>query len=267
MILRPAPIRWSLVLAAALSLATPGHAQDDTIPPPLAPRAAPAAPVSADPDHPAFGDLIDAINEVVDRDATLAAMSATIAREYAQIHEIAALESVKPGLIDVVIEAMMPVLRSYSERIQQEYRPQMKATLAYRLTPAEAMDIAAFYRSPTGRKLMSGVSRNTSMESTLSGISDAVMTGKDPADITIGSAQVKQDITGAAQAGVEALSEDELIDLGRLALEKPALLKLNSMVGDIIALRTSMENEQPTAEENAAIEAAVITAVTRHLGG
>jgi hypothetical protein len=260
------PYRWGMILAASVSLATPGYAQDDTLPPPLAPLAEPVAAIDANPDHPAYSDLIDAIAEAVDPDAAITAMSATIAREYAEVPQIAALDQAKPGLIDAVVQAMIPVLKAYTARVQEDYRPQMRALFASRLTPAEAVDIATFYRSPTGRKAMSGVSANMSMDNTLADISDEIAAGKDPATIKVKDAQVEKDLFGATQSAMKGLSQDDLIAMGRMAREKPALLKLNGMIGDLVALRTRMENEQPNAEENAAIEAAVIAAVTQHLG-
>lgn len=261
-----APYRWGMILAVSISLATPGLAQDAPTAPPPAPLAEPVAASDAIPDHPAYSDLIDAISEAVDPDAAIAAMSATIAREYAEVPQIAALDQAKPGLIDAVVQAMIPVLKTYTARVQQDYRPRMRALFASRLTPAEAVEIATFYRSPTGRKMMSGVSANMSMDNTLADISDHVSAGKDPTAINVKDAQVEKDLFGATQSAMKGLSQDDLIAMGRMALEKPALLKLNGMIGDMIALRTRMENEQPNAEENAAIEAAVIAAMTQHLG-
>lgn len=249
--------RWGVIIAAATSIAAPGHAQT--------PDSGDAPVASADPDHPAFGDVIDAMTEAVDQEIALDAMSASIAREYAKVPEIAALEAAKPGLIDATVQAMRPILLTVPARVQREYRPRMQAVFARKLSPAEAVDIAAFYRSPVGRKLMGGASRSMTMENSLSSVGDFVAEGKDPADMVVSRSQVEKDITSAARSGVGALTGDELIQMGRLLQEKPALLKLNAILGDIISLRTQMENEQPTAEENAAIEKAVIEAVTVHL--
>lgn len=266
--------RWGVIIAAAASMAAPGQAQDPRpVPPPpqpvylAQPQVSGDAPVaSADPDHPAFGDVIDAMTEAVDQEIALDNMSASIAREYAKVPEIAALEAVKPGLIDATVQAMRPILMTVSARVQREYRPRMQAVLARKLSPAEAMDIAAFYRSPLGMKMIGGATRGLTMENSLSSVSEFMAEGKDPADMEVSRSQVEKDITSAALSGIGALTGDELQQMGRLAQEKPALLKLNALIGDIISLRTQMENEQPTAEENAAIEKAVIEAVTLHLG-
>lgn len=267
------PVRpiWAAILALAASPAMPAQAQEQPpAPPPIAvapPPAAGAAPiVSADPDHPAFDDLITAITEAVDQDAAYNAMAVTIAREYAKVPEIAALEKIKPGLIDAVVRSMQPVMKTIGNRVQRDYRPRSRAVLARKLMPAEAEDIAAFYRSPLGRKLVGSASRRTTMDNTLTGIADHIAAGKDPNSIVVESTAVQKDILGTASSAVGALTSDELAELGRLALEKPALLKLNSMIGDMIILQTAMANEQPNAEELAALEAAVTTAMTRHMG-
>ncbi|HSF11683.1 MAG TPA: DUF2059 domain-containing protein [Erythrobacter sp.] len=260
-------LRWAATFSAAAFLTITAQAQQAPPLPPPPPLFEAAPPVSADPDHPAFGDLIDAMQEAVDQDAAMAAMSASIAREYAKVPEIAALEAAKPGLIDAVVAAMQPTLVTLGERVQQDYRPRMQALMARHLTSAEAGDLAAFYRSPLGRKLLTGASRSLTMENTLSGVGTSIADGVDPADLTVARSQVEKDITGAALSGVRTLSDDDLLEMGRVALRTPALLKMNTMLPEIITLRTAMENEQPNAAEVAAIEEAVVLAVTRHIGG
>lgn len=251
--------RLAIAALAVLVMAPPAIAQKPSMP-------LPPPPVEIQPDHPAYGDLIDAMNAAIDQDAALDAMSATIAREYGKVPQIAAMEQAKPGLIDAIVLAMRPTLKTYGQRVQADYRPRTRAMLANYLTPADAEDLAAFYRSPLGRKLMGQASRSLTMDSTLSGIGDDISAGKDPTEVTIDSAQINSDIDKASRSAVGALSEDDLAELGRLTMEKPALLKLAAIRDDMLALRTQMENEQPTPAEAAAIERAVIGTLERHVG-
>jgi hypothetical protein len=218
------------------------------------------------PDHPAYAGLIDAMNDAVDQEAAVDAMSVTIAREYAKVPQIAAMEQARPGLIDAIVRGMRPTLINYGTRVQADYRPRMRALLARYLTPAEAEDLIALYRSPIGLKLLGQASRSMTMDSTMSGIAEDIAAGKDPADVTVNRGQVASDIDKASRAAVGALSQDELMALGKLAMEKPAVMKLGAIRDEMLALRTQMENEQPTPAETTAIEQAVIGAMERHLG-
>jgi hypothetical protein len=77
---------------------------------------------------------------------------------------------------------------------------------------------------------------------------------------------VASDIGNATQATISELSQDDLVAMGRLAMEKPALLKLGQINPQMIALRAQMEQEQPTPDEAAQIEAVIQAVFKRRLG-
>jgi hypothetical protein len=256
-------------LGAALAVAlvpTGGHGAPPNAPPPpppvLVPPPPPAAPASIDP---AYDGVIAAMLEAVDQEAAYDGIAASIAREYASVPEIARLEAIKPGLIKAIVAGLRPVMLSYGNRVRSDYRPKMAALLARYFTPDEARDVAAFYRSPVGRKLMGNVSRSITADATVSGIGSAISEGKEPGDIKVGSDQIAADAAKATGAALGQLTQDDLKALDRMAREKPALLKLNLVAAELLPLRTAMENEPPTADEIAQIQEAVVTAMTRHM--
>jgi hypothetical protein len=255
--------RFVMAALAAATLAlsgAPATAQDQPAYPPV--RITPAP----DPDHPAYGELIQAIDASVNWDTFYDSLTAAIAREYAQVPEIAALEKEKPGLIDAAVRGMRPVLKSVMARVENEYRPRKRALLARYITPSEAEDLTAFYRSPLGMKIVDQASRSMADASMLEGLGEEITSGKDLSEVQVTSAQVASDFDKAVRSTTGAMSEEELTELARLAAEKPALLKLATIRSEMLALQTQIANEEPNAGEIAAIEQAAITAIEEHIG-
>lgn len=219
----------------------------------LAPLAvlAPAAPAMAqegDASDAAYGDLYDAMESSVDQGMMVDKALVVLGREFAASPEFKIAEAESPGLIKEIIDNLRPIFVSQSERVRKLYRPTTLALLARHLTPEEATSIAAFYRSDLGRKLMGGMVENYSPDATLSNLeSQAPVTAE----------QVQTDISNATNATISAMSPDDLVELGKLAMAKPELLKLSLIGNGVQELRAQMENEPLTAEEDAAIVAVV----------
>ncbi|MFO6446007.1 DUF2059 domain-containing protein [Erythrobacter sp. NE805] len=249
-------------LAAALAFALMPAAGEAA---PNRPPVEAASPAAAE--DPAYGELFAAMLDSADQQAAYDGIAASIAREYAKVPEIAALEAAKPGLIAAIVTGLRPALVSYGDRVRAQYRPRMLAAFARHLSPAEARDIAELYRSPIGRKLMAAMSRNVTADSVVSGIGTAMAEGKDPNAVEVSRSQVEADMRRATASAMGELTPADFEALGQMARNKPALFKLNLVRGDIMQLRTAMENEPPTPDEEKRIEAAVIAAMTAHMGG
>jgi hypothetical protein len=230
-----------------LSIATPALAQRAR---PVAPPPVPvgASVVNPQPGNPAYGDLYDAMEASVDQDLMIEKTLEVVAREFATSDDFQIAEEASPGLIQEIIDGLRPILVAQSQRVRQLYRPATLSLLARNLTPDEATSIAAFYRSELGRRLMGAMVQNYSPDATLSNL-------ESPAPIT--AAQVKEDLSKATSATITAMSQDDLVELGKLAMARPELLKLSLIGNGMQELRTQMENEPLTAEEDAAIVAVV----------
>lgn len=169
-------------------------------------------------------------------------------REYESIPEIAIAEKLSPGLIAELLQEMRPRLIAINDRVQREYRSEWKALLASAFSPEEARSVAEFYRSPLGAKVLGGVARNFTYDQTIANIAETPV---------ITNQQVSADMRRTTAGLLAELTLADLEEMGLAAVENPALLKLGELAPQMAELRTRMENEQPTAAEEAAIEAAV----------
>lgn len=232
------------VLAA---LAAPvAAAAQATSPPPnmIAPAPPSAALVNANPNDPAFADLITAIEATVDQDRMIDTGLAAVRRQFAADPNLAAAESASPGLITEIVENLRPIIKRQNTRVTALYRPEMIGTIARYLTPEDAAAVAAFYRSDIGRRLMSNVVANYSVDSTLATMME---------DKQVTADQVRADINSAVNEGVAQMDQKDLIEMGRLAMANPALMKLQRVNPAIQEVRVKMENEPLTEAENAEI--------------
>ncbi len=235
-------------LMLAMLLAAPASAAQASAPPAAAQIANPQ------PGHPAYADLIDAIDSTVNRDVLLNNGLEAVKREMLANADLAAAEGVSPGLIDEILAGMRPVLNSQNLRVTALYRPKMIGAMASYLTPEEALKVAGFYRSDIGRRLMGNVVANFDMEQTLS----SAVAEKD-----ITEADVRADINSAVSQGISQMDPSDLAEMGRQALANPALLKLQNVNPQIQRLRAQMENEPLTAEEDAEIARVVEATFTK----
>lgn len=233
-------------LAASLALALAPLAA-------LAP-ATPALAQAGDASDAAYGELYAAMESSVDQELMVDKALEVLGREFAASPEFKTAEAESPGLIKEMLANLRPIFVSQSERVRKLYRPTTLALLARHLTPEEATSIAAFYRSDLGRRLMGGMVQNYSPDATLSNL-------ETQAPVT--AEQVQTDISNATNAAISAMSQEDMMALGRLAMAKPELLKLSLIGQGVQELRAQMENEPLTAEEDAAIVAAVEDVFTR----
>lgn len=242
--------RAGLVLAVLVS--APAAAAQDNGKPEM-PRMAPpsqtmtiGAPTIANPqpDHPAYGDLMDAIDSTVNKDVMITNGLAAIRRQMETNAALAGAEAASPGLLDEILNGMRPVLESQNERVAALYRPKMVAAMADHLTPEEAVSVAAFYRSDIGRRLMGNVVANFNMDQTMAN----AMSEK-----PVTEADVRADINSAVMEGMKQMDSKDLAEMTRQAMSNPALIKLNRVNPQIQRLRAQMENEALAPEEEAAL--------------
>ncbi len=216
------------------------------------------SPASAqDTADAAYLDLYAAMNEVYDRDAEIEATIEATRREFLAVPDIAYLEAISPGLVDEVLVEMRPVLIRVSERIREQYKPEMIAVFRRYLTPEEASGIAGFYRSDLGRKLMLGASQSYSPDTIMQ---EAMKDG------VVSQEQVAADINASSKAAVDQMTPEELIEIDRQAALIPGFYKLGLMRDDIFEVRTRSENEPPNKVEEAEIERVIEAVIARRLG-
>lgn len=241
--------RTGLVLAALLA-AQPALAQDKTkpamppAPPPSAFAVSPPTIANPQPDHPAYADVIAAIESTVDMNALIANALGAVKRQMLSDPNLALAEQMSPGLVDEIIAGMRPVIDRHNARVTAAYRPRMAALTADYLTPEEAVTVAAFYRSDVGRKLMGGVAAGLDFDRTIAGAMK---------DQQVSEADVQADIISAVGKGMQAMDANDMAAMAKMSLENPALTKLTLIAGPMQRLRTQMENEPLLPEDDAEI--------------
>lgn len=256
--IRISALRAAALALAALLVAPAASAQDNArpVPPPPTPISiAPAEKIAnPQPDHPAYGDLLDAIDSTVDKGLVIDNGLAAIRQQMESDNNLAEAEAASPGILDEILATMRPVLEQQNLRVAALYRPRMAAAVADYITPEEAGKVAAFYRSEIGRKLMGNVVKNFSMDQTMA---------KAMTESPVSETDVNADITSAVAKGVAEMGAGDLAEMGKQALANPALFRFQRVSPQFQRLRTQMENEALTPEEDAAINAAIEAIFTR----
>jgi hypothetical protein len=163
---------------------------------------------------------------------------------------VSLLAAQNPGLLDKLRNATRPIIVGYSQRVKLAYRPRMIELLRSELTSAEAAEIAEFYASPIGRRVVAGVAATYRPDTVLGTIDE---------ERKVTSADVRRDMDSASLQALRGLSAAEIEELNRAIESRPAMARLVPVVPKLAALRAEMEEEPLTAEEDAAVEAALRT--------
>lgn len=204
-------------------------------------------------------DLYAAIEEGVDKELMLDNIIDTALTEIINIEPMFELmEAERPGFLDGMGKIMRPILARHSNRLQEIYRPQMIAIFKGGLNADEATQIATFYRSEVGRKLLGGVGASyTGAQSVRSAIENP--DGEIPRD------KLEADIERAGIKAYLSLSAAERQIISDTETQTPAFAKFSSVLPAVNALRFDMENAPLSPEDEAAIETDLTDFIARHL--
>ena len=162
--------------------------------------------------------------------------------------DLAAIEADHPGTLKRLRDAARPIIVSHSERLTIDLRARMIALLRSELTAAEAAELADFYASPIGRRVISGASQTYRQDTVL----QAAVEGRQ-----VTAANVQQDLKNAGEAALRGLSAAEAQELYRQIAIHPVLQKMQPLMPKIAALRAEMEQQPLSAAHEAALKAAM----------
>ena len=222
-----------LLALCAVFLSAPGAILAQSVP----------AEQSSDPHERIYAVLLSGFDQGVALDRTLEEMR----RQFALNPDIAQFEESNPGTIAALSEAARPIIAAMSKRINAAYRPRMISLLRSELTLEEAEDIADFYASPFGKKVIAANAANTQS-------ANVMRAAVDQQEIT--TADVQADLVATGGAVLESLSQSELTELYREVAARPGLAKLTALLPKIAAVRAKMERELPTAREEQQLDRA-----------
>lgn len=233
----------AVLLACAPLAALPVHATDVPA----------AAPVAVDP----FEDIYAAIQESADMERQLDQLSATIAEQIASADtSLAIAEARYPGLSKAMVTGFRPVLAGYSARVRESFRPRMIAVFRDKLSASEARDVAAFYRSPMGKRLLGGVVESFDAKAT---ITSALK------DKEVSAAAVQADTDAAVRGALAQFTQDDFAALGELARRQPGLMKLGAIGEALGPIRAAMENQPLTDAEQQALSDSIVASLDKHI--
>lgn len=217
-----------------------------TIPPPAPPavRIAPPASVlfpDAQPVAEHF-DLYAAMRGGVDDIAAVDAMMLAMENAWAGNSDMAQIEALSPGTLSEAARSTRPVLLRHTKRIQELYQPRIATLFAQYLTPAEASQLAEFYRSEVGRRFVGLISRNISAEASLEDFAETSAITRE---------QLDRDTATTLGNTLGEMSQAQLDELEATLAAYPAVQKLRLFAEPMRQLQLQMENEPMLPQDQA----------------
>jgi hypothetical protein len=207
--------------------------------------------------QPAYEDLFEATFDRPESERiAFESIMEGVAQSYRASPDWQALEDRNPGITEQAIRGVEPVFRDYMERVFDEYRPKQIAIYAEHLTPAEAREIAIFYRSPLGQRVQEAPAADVDMVSRFAAADAAGERAGEEIDATF----------GAVRASVMAeLSQDDRDAITRAIESSAALRKLGPVNEAVFALHYAMTREPLNEAEQARVQQVVDAVAARNL--
>ncbi|MHA6721881.1 DUF2059 domain-containing protein [Sphingomonas sp. RS2018] len=238
------------VLVSALLLAAPATAQLPTAPAP--------ASGAIDPARLALAlELARELNSEALTRAQLGKISAeTMPRAFAQNPAMAALEKQYPGAIAAVMAAMTPVIVDYTIGLLPKLWTEIAPIYARSLDPAELRQLLAFYRGPTGQRVIAAMGRGSDYGATLSRMVNEGTTAMTAGDLRNGATP------GIAEVVRTASDEDKAAMVA--LVQTSAGRKLPAVTTEVMAaVAAASARPDPVMEKR--IEQVVKTALDAHI--
>lgn len=234
------------VAAAALLAAAPAvHAQS----------ASPAQAAAPQPEK-AYGQLYDAIIGGFDFDALGARMVDDVYNSMLRARpEMAALDQQRPGMRQRFAAVCMPYFRLWLPRSRDLARQRSVIELAKSLAPSDARQLAAFYSSPLGQKVIKAVGNNLTFGAAI----DASIQGK-------GSAagertDMQNSVAGATGEFLKSLTPAEQREFAAF-MQGDAFKRVGAMNAALARTKSPTPEEISTPEERAAFGKAIVDFLT-----
>ena len=237
-----------LVLLAAAALSAPAAAL----------AASPAAATALDPAAKKAALKLARILYTEESQLRMAGrmIDETIAPALRKDENFAALELDYPGITNAMIAEMRPLLEGYVREALPDYYDRVAALLGSKLTAAEIDDLAGFYLSPTGRKLLKGVHENYRGEAMI----DEVLADPDAPTSYSAMSKDHRAAVGEAVKLIDNSDTDALIALGK----KPYAARLRALGPEMRKLDQDFTNA-PAPEFERRVEDTLVLAMERFM--
>lgn len=216
--------------------------------------AAAVAPPPVAAPKPASAEALDLARVTLPRDALVAAAEAQFRFAFKRgMGEQMALEAASPGVGAELLEVAAAAIRPYIARGYDDQVGRFAALYAAHLTPAEARELATFYRSPLGAKILAA------KFAALGGVPlpETMVAGETPTsagDITA----LNQSISRGMASTFTAQEQAQLMAL----MARPLFSRMKALVPLVAELEAEIANEaDPDAEQ--AVGAAIAAVLKR----
>lgn len=205
----------------------------------------------------AYADLASAMIEQINLDVMLENAVMAIGRQFSSDPMFLELEEESPGLIDELLVTVRPILAQFANNGLSQQRAGMEMIFARHLNAAEAGELAQFYRSPIGSKILGGVSKHYSF--------DEILT-QGMQNEAINSDTFRAAMDQSATAAAADLTAEEQDELANLFKTNPALRKLAIISPELQELKLQIASQNLTPAEEAAMNAAMTRVFERRFG-
>jgi hypothetical protein len=221
-------------------------------------QAQPAGSVQATAPQPdkAYGQLYDAIVGGFDFDALGLKMVGDVYDSLLRARpEMAALDQQRPGMRERFAAICMPYFRQWLPRSRDLARQRSVAELAKSLTPADARQLAGFYTSPLGQKVIKAVGNNLTFDATI----DASIKGNGAA--AGGKSDMQSSIAGATGEFLKSLTPAEQREFEAF-MKGGVFNRIGAMNAALARVKSPTSDEISTSEERAAFGKAIVDFLT-----
>lgn len=169
----------------------------------------------------------------------------------------------KPQLKGEFRTAALPFLRIWMGRSTQAVRQRVAVRLSTYFTLDEAREVAAFYASPLGHKVMKSVSSNMSFDAT---VDSAIRTEGEAVPGGIADADLDRTLGRAVPKLVASLTPAERAEMARLE-QRPGFRKLAGLSAALKDVEQPNMEDFSTAQEREGFQKAVMGVLEKAMKG
>lgn len=241
-----------ILAAAALALVVPTA---------LVAQSTPQSPAGQVAEAGAHARLADALASPAVRKAALEAVIRDVRTVMLNDPAIIVLEKECDGLVDRLVENARPMLTEYEEVESAVTRTEMIALFRDMLTEGEAGQLADFYESANGQKLIATINANLNFEQTIAG-----SISNDSEDrVVVEQKDFEADTRRAIAGSLRTLSSEEIQEIGLQFAAVPAFAKMLEVNPKLSALRVDIANRDLIPGFDERINALVQSTVESHM--
>lgn len=241
-----------ILIAAAMALLLPSA---------LAAQADGSSSPSAAQQASAHARLAEALNAGSVHEAAIEAVLRDMRTVMMRDPNIVLMDRQCEGLVDSIMSVSRPLIIEYSNVERTVILAEMTALFEEELTGDEATQLAAFYESDSGQRILAGVNANLNFEQSIAG---SVPSGPD-APVRLDERDAESDTRRMVAGMLSGLSREELEEVGREIAAVPAFPKFEALAPQVTALRLDIANRDLIPGFNERMDAAMNTIIATRL--